>query len=240
MRVLVLGGTGEGKRVATGLHERGVEVTYSVADTGARADVPCPVRRGGFGGADGLAQLLSDGRYDLLLDSTHPYAANISANARAAADRCGIALWAVRRPPWQPEAGDEWVTLSPGTSARDAAAGWRRPLFTVGPSPLDETPVPAGQHWFVRCLPGHGREEPANCTILAQRGPFGTDDEKALFALMGIDGLVTKNSGGPAVAAKLVVARELGIPVRMQPRPTLPAADREFETPDALLEAFAP
>jgi precorrin-6A/cobalt-precorrin-6A reductase len=92
----------------------------------------------------------------------------------------------------------------------------------------------------VRCLPDHGRDEPANCTILGQRGPFGTDDEKALFTLLGIDGLVTRNSGGAAVAAKLVVARELGIPVRMEPRPTLPAADRAFETPEALLEALAP
>lgn len=238
MRVLILGGTGEAKRLAKALHEHGYATTYCVADPEASAEVPCAIRRGGFGGAGGLSHELIQGGYTLLVDATHPYAANISHNARMAASRAGVALWAVRRPPWEPEPGAVWTTLSAGATAWEAAAGLRRPLFTIGPSPLDETPVPAGQHWFVRCLPGHRREQPANATILAQRGPFGIDDEKALFALMGIDGLVTKNSGGDAVAAKLGATRDLGIEVRMLPRPELPRADCAFDTPEALLEAL--
>ena len=239
MRVLVLGGTGEGKRLAQGLTQQGHEATYSVADPDARADVPGPVRRGGFGGVDGLVAGLAHGGFELLIDATHPYAAGISANARQASEQTRIPLWAVRRPPWEPGPDDDWTFLPHGVSAREAAAGLRRPLFTVGPAPLDEAPVPGGQHWIVRCLPGHGRSEPASTTILAQRGPFGVEDERALFALLGVDGLITKNSGGSAVAAKLVVARELDLPVRIEARPNLPVADREFQDPETLLDALA-
>jgi len=239
MRVLVLGGTGEGRRTATGLHEAGHAVTYSVADPEARAEVPCAVRRGGFGGVDGLPRTLIEGGFNALVDATHPYAAGISHNARQASDQAGIPLWAVRRPPWQPEPGDDWTELPTGVSAQQAAASLQRPLFTIGPRPLDEAPVPVGQHWIVRCLPGHAREQPANATILAQRGPFGVGDERALIALLGVDGIITKNSGSEAVAAKLTVAREMGLPVRVEARPELLPADREFNSPEELVEAMA-
>ncbi|HVH03293.1 MAG TPA: precorrin-6A/cobalt-precorrin-6A reductase, partial [Amaricoccus sp.] len=45
---------------------------------------------GGFGGAEGLARALDDA--DLLVDATHPFAARISAHARAAAAATGTPL----------------------------------------------------------------------------------------------------------------------------------------------------
>jgi precorrin-6A/cobalt-precorrin-6A reductase len=44
-----------------------------------------------------------------------------------------------------------------------------------------------------------------------------------------VDVLVSKNSGGSVVAAKLEAARLLKIPVLMLERPRLPVADREFD-----------
>lgn len=74
--------------------------------------------------------------------------------------------------------------------------------------------------------------------IVATRGPFTLDGERALFALAGIDVVVSKNSGGAATEAKLDVARERRLPVVMLRRPPLPDADRAFDSTAALLEAL--
>jgi len=42
------------------------------------------VRTGGFGGAQGLADYMTQAGIDMLIDATHPFAAQISANAAQA------------------------------------------------------------------------------------------------------------------------------------------------------------
>ena len=54
------------------------------------------------------------------------------------------------------------------------------------------------------------------------RPPFPVEEEKALFALTGIEWVVTKNAGGASSMAKLVAARQLGLAVAMIERPPLP------------------
>jgi len=51
-----------------------------------------------------------------------------------------------------------------------------------------------------------------------------------------IDVLVAKNSGGGAVEAKLLAARQSRIPVVMLE--VLPVVDREFDTTERLIEAL--
>ena len=94
MRVLILGGTTEARRLAERLAGRSdLAVTLSLAGrTAAPAAQPVPVRIGGFGGAQGLADYLSAERIDALIDATHPYAAVISANAAAAAAAAGVPI----------------------------------------------------------------------------------------------------------------------------------------------------
>ena len=48
---------------------------------------------------------------------------------------------------------------------------------------------------------------------------FDEAGERALMQRHRIEALVTKNSGGEAVYAKIAVARELGLPVVMIERP---------------------
>ncbi|MET0330654.1 MAG: cobalt-precorrin-6A reductase [Dyella sp.] len=234
-RTLVLGGTGEGLRLARRL---GADDVYSVAGLGMMPEgLSCALRVGGFGGVEGLRRYLEETGMDRVIDATHPYAAQISAHARAATHALGLPLWAIRRPVWLPGIGDDWRMVEDWEAILAAIAGFRRPLFTLGREPLAhlET-IPETQHWTIRCL--EAQPARARASIIADRGPFALDAERALFAREGFDVIVSKNSGGDATHAKLIVARERGLPVVMLRRPRLPDADRTFESVESLLEAL--
>jgi precorrin-6A/cobalt-precorrin-6A reductase len=227
LRILLLGGIGEAVKLARMLAPIHA-VTYSLAGKGRRPDVPCSVRSGGFGGAEGLAAFLNDQAIDLLIDATHPYAAQISHNAALAARMAGIPLWAYRRPAWRPEPGDDWRSVANWAEIGTALRDFERPLFTIGLEPLRHVAaIPPGQHWWVRCLAAEPSASP-DLTLLCATGPFALENEQALLRDHRIDVLIAKNSGGGAVAAKLAAARQLRIPVVMLERPVLPGAHREM------------
>ncbi|MDU9392575.1 cobalt-precorrin-6A reductase [Pseudomonas sp. zfem002] len=234
-RILLLGGVAEALRIARQL---GPEHVYSLAGIGrVPDDLACQVRVGGFGGAEGLADFLRAEGIDLLIDATHPYAAQISANAARAATLAGVTCWALRRPAWHAQPGDDWREVRDWGELIDALRPFRRPLFTLGREPLQHLDeIPPEQFWTLRALdacPGNER-----CEVIGARGPFLLDDERALFARRQIDVLISKNSGSGATEPKLQVARERGIPVLVLARPALPEVDRHFADPAALLAAL--
>ena len=234
-RILLLGGTTEALRLARDLPATAI---YSLAGLGrVPDDLPCQVRVGGFGGAEGLAAFIREQGIELLLDLTHPYAAQISANAARAAELSGVACWALRRPGWQAGEGDDWREVDDWNGLVAALQDFRRPLFTLGREPLEHLhDIPPHQHWTVRCLTA--QEGVPRATVIGARGPFDLHGERALFALLGIDVLISKNSGSQATEPKLQVARELGVPVLLLRRPELPRVSREFVQLEALWEAL--
>ncbi|MGE7992392.1 cobalt-precorrin-6A reductase [Pseudomonas sp. NPDC089554] len=234
-RILLLGGVSEALAIARHL---GPAHVYSLAGIGrVPQDLACQVRVGGYGGADGLAAYLRQARIDLLIDATHPYAAQISRNAAQAAQAAGIPCWALRRPAWQAQAGDDWREVDDWAGLIEALAAFQRPLFTLGREPLQHLEeIPAQQFWTLRALeacPGNER-----CEVIGARGPFHLDDERALFERRRIDVLVSKNSGSVATEPKLEVARERGVPVLILKRPVLPEVDRVFGDANQLLLAL--
>ena len=227
MRILILGGIGEAVRLARRLSPSHA-VTYSIAGKGRAPDLPCAVQVGGFGGDEGLAAFLRDNGIELLIDATHPYAAQISRNAAHAARAVDVPLWAYRRPPWRPQPGDDWRSVADWAEMMMALREFDRPFFTLGLEPLRHaTEIPPEQHWLVRCLAANPPAS-SRLTLLRATGPFDLEQELALLRDCQIDVLVAKNSGGGAVAAKLTAARQLQTPVVMLDRPALPVADREF------------
>lgn len=234
-RILLLGGTTEGIALARGL---GANDLYSLAGVGrVPQGLPCPVRVGGYGGAEGLAAFIRAEGISLLVDATHPYAARISANAVDAARISGIPCWALRRPGWVAQPGDDWREVADWDELAVALQPFERPLFTLGREPLQHLgEIPPHQFWTLRALeavPGNAR-----CEVIGARGPFTLADERALFERCRTDVLISKNSGSGATEPKLQVARERGIAVLVLRRPLLPAADREFSSVQALAAAL--
>ncbi|MGR3886961.1 cobalt-precorrin-6A reductase [Pseudomonas sp. 1152_12] len=235
-RILLLGGVTEALAIARTL---GPEHIYSLAGVGrVPADLTCHVRVGGYGGVEGLAQFVRDEHISLILDATHPYAAQISRNAALAAQLCDIPCWALRRPAWQPQAGDDWREVCDWAELIEALKPFKRPLFTLGREPLQHLDeIPPGQFWTLRALdvyPGNAR-----CEVIGARGPFLIEDERALFERRGIDVLISKNSGSTATEPKLEVARERGVPALVLKRPMLAAVDREFLSPAEIIDSLA-
>ncbi|HWS35262.1 MAG TPA: cobalt-precorrin-6A reductase [Actinoplanes sp.] len=230
MRVLILGGTTEARRLAGLVHEE-FDVVSSLAGRTSTPLLPAgEVRIGGFGGVDGLAGFLRDTGVAAVVDATHPFAAGISGNASEACARTGVPLLVLQRPAWSAGPGDEWHRVA---SLPDAAAVLprlgRRVLLTTGRQGLA---VFAGldECWFLsRSVEPPTGDLPRNLEVLLGRGPFTVPGERDILTSHRVDVLVTKDSGGSA--AKLVAARELRIPVLMVNRPAAgpgPAAS----TPD--------
>ncbi|AVJ20760.1 MULTISPECIES: cobalt-precorrin-6A reductase [Pseudomonas] len=234
-RILLLGGVTEALAIARTL---GPQHIYSLAGVGrVPTDLNCKVRVGGYGGAEGLAQFIRDERISLIIDATHPYAAQISQNAAQAAQLSDVPCWALRRPAWQPQPGDDWREVADWAELVKALKPFKRPLFTLGREPLQHLDeIPAEQFWTLRALDVYSGNE--RCEVIGARGPFLIEDERALFQERRIDVLISKNSGSTATEPKLEVARERGVPVLVLKRPVLAAVDREFTAVPALLQAI--
>ena len=235
-RILLLGGVTEALAIARTL---GPEHVYSLAGVGrVPTDLRCQVRVGGYGGAEGLAAYIRTEGISLLVDATHPYAAQISANAALATQLAGIECWALRRPAWHPQPGDDWRDVGDWAELMHALTAFQRPLFTLGREPLQHLQeIPPHQHWTLRALDAYPGTE--RCEIIGARGPFCLEEERVLFATRRIDVLVSKNSGSGATEPKLQVARELGLPVLVLKRPLLVEVERAFDRIEDLLAALS-
>ncbi len=236
-RILILGGTTEARQLAGKLAARAdVALTLSLA---GRTENPVaqgvPTRVGGFGGADGLAAFLRDTRIELLVDATHPYAAQISANAAAAAHGAGVPIIALRRPGWEPAEGDRWTLVDSVASAVTALGPVSRRVFlALGRQEVAAFEAAPQHHYLIRSVdPVEPRLAVPDATYLLARGPFREADERALLLEHRIDVVVSKNSGGEATYGKIAAARALGVEVVMVRRPTLPDV-ASAETVEAL------
>lgn len=244
--MLILGGTTEASAIAAALVDHPwVRPVLSLAGRTRAPILPAvPARRGGFGGVDGLAAYLRTHRVAALIDATHPFAARISRNARAAAQQAGVPTVAVSRPPWVAQPGDHWTEVADISAAAQAlGAAPRRVFLTVGQQELTPFRLFPWHCYLIRSVepPDPALLPPAaRCT--AARGPFQEDAERALLEQENIEVIVTKNSGGTATAPKLAAARALGIPVVMVARPVAPPGETVPDAAGALawLDHVAP
>ncbi|GAA0599244.1 cobalt-precorrin-6A reductase [Streptomyces crystallinus] len=223
---LILGGTAEARALATALTAAGTRVTTALA---GRVSTPRPVpgelRIGGFGGPQGLAAWMREHHVTALLDATHPFAHRISENAAEAARNTGVELIALRRPGWTPGPGDRWHSAgSLDEAAALLPALGRRAFLATGRLGLQAFVPREEAVWFlIRSVEPPQPPTPRHCQVVLDRGPFTLEGERRLLREHRIDVLVTKDSGGPATAAKLTAARELGLPVVVVRRPDPPA-----------------
>jgi precorrin-6A/cobalt-precorrin-6A reductase len=228
MRVLVLGGTTEASALARLLAgDTRFEATLSFAGrTVAPNAQPIATRIGGFGGVEGLVSYLRDQKISAAVDATHPYAAQISANAVAACAEAKVKLASLVRPAWQRRDGDDWRPVGSAEAAADALGTAPCTVFlSVGRQELPAFARAPQHRYLARTVDAPEGVLPPDIRIVQARGPFDYASELALLTSEKIAVVVSKNSGGRATYAKIDAARTLKLPVVMIERPHKPAGE---------------
>jgi precorrin-6A/cobalt-precorrin-6A reductase len=219
-RVLILGGTAEGRALAQDLSD--LPVISSLAGRVARPRLPVgEVRIGGFGGPQALAQWLAAQGIAAVVDATHPFAERISASAEQASATSGVPLLRLERPGWQAEPGDRWhwVDDLPGAAAALDALDTRRVFLTTGRQGLSAFASDVVRWYLIRCVDPPQVALPIHHEVVLARGPYTLDGELRLLDAHAVDAVVTKDSGGELTVAKLEAARARRLPVIVVRRP---------------------
>jgi precorrin-6A/cobalt-precorrin-6A reductase len=230
MRLLILGGTADGRQLAETLHNHGLPLIYSVAGLVRTPKVECEVVSGGFSQFGGLVEYSQQHAITAILDVTHPYAAKMSATAVSAAKSCGIPCWRFHRKPWEKTSADRWQQFSNWKDLIAALSNKKRLFLTVGQveQGVLEQLASKSERVILRTAVAPKIKLPSNVEWIKAIGPFAEEDEYTLMQHYNIDALVSKNSGGKSTVAKLFAARKLKLSVYMLERPVLEAADKIF------------
>lgn len=219
MKLLIFGGTTEGRVLAQQAGVLGVEVTVSVAtELGAEeldglSDVQVLTGRLDQSGMEALLP-----RFDLCVDATHPYAVQASETIRGACRGEGVPLLRLLRAACPVPEGAA-VFASPAE-----AADWLRGtegniLLATGAKELGAFAPLGGERLYPRVLPladslsACGAAGVPASHVIAMQGPFSRELNEALIRQFRIAYLVTKDGGRAggfeekAAAAKAAGAR---------------------------------
>ncbi|MFL4470421.1 cobalt-precorrin-6A reductase [Tateyamaria armeniaca] len=237
VNLLILGGTTEATALGAAVAAAGIAGTVSFAGRVARPKRQAlPQRVGGFGGVEGLRDYLAAHDVTHVVDATHPFAAQMSSNAVAACAAESVPLIALTRAPWIEQAGDDWThvpDIASAVAALDRPAA--RIMLAVGRMHLDEF-APNPQHFYLLRLVDPPSSPPpfSDHYVLVSRGPFTSDDDRALMQEHAIDLVVSKNAGGIGAYAKIEAARALHLPVIMIDRPAIPERAESYSVTEVM------
>ena len=210
-KLLIFGGTTEGRLLADFCDRYGLPAELSVAT--AYGSEVLPGYRSvrvleGRKNAEEMKALLETGSFGLVLDATHPHAAEVSREIRRACAETGTELVRVLRAEDAPEPRTELAGRGLLFSAADAAeasaiaASLPGGIFlTTGSKELPAFSALPKERLFVRVLPGTEALEACreagipSARIIAMQGPFTAGLNEAMLRQTGCRILVTKDSG---------------------------------------------
>ena len=222
-RILILGGAGLAREAANALVGRGANVITSLAGVTRKPHLPLgEIHMGGFGGSEGLALYLQQNRIDVLVDATHPFAAQMSAHAQLASAKAGVKIVRLEAPIWQPQKGDDWRTVNSVSEAARALPLHAKVAVTVGRKEIAAFFTRADLSGIARMIEPPDMDAPPHWQVLLERPPFTLETEVDLLRSSEAEFLICKNAGGVRVA-KLDAASVLGLPVIMVSRPFKPS-----------------
>lgn len=222
MRILLFGGTTEGRLLARRLTELGHSVIVSVATSvGVEGLEQLNVRVGRMEAVE-IAALLGD--FELCVDAAHPYAQLLHQNLRSACESAGVPLRRVSR--MESTLEDCLIVRSAMESAEFLSHTDGPVLLTTGAKELDAFCGLEVTRLYARVLPTH--ESLAACekiglphrNILALWGPFSLELNEAILRQYGIRWLVTKDGGRTGgFEEKRLAAKRCGVGVILIRRP---------------------
>ncbi|MBR6712274.1 MAG: precorrin-6A reductase [Selenomonadaceae bacterium] len=231
-KIFLIAGTADGRKLAEYLADKNFDVTASVvSDYGRKLLETCanvaindkPLDR------DELEKILRAEGFSCLVDASHPYAKNISANAIAATQSAQVVYVRYERAEVAFDYEKIFHVDSYETAAVKASELGKNIYLTTGSRSLKSFVDRLKDcNLTVRILPT--AEVLTQCEelgltpkqIVAMQGSFSTALNVELFRHAGAQVIVTKNSGQIGGAdTKLEAAKFLGLPVVMIDRPKI-------------------
>ena len=216
MKIVLFGGTTEGRELSALLRDAGAEVTVCVAtEYGGEEQGRVPgveTRTGPMSAAEKAALLRGAA---LCVDATHPYAGHVTRSVREACQNAGVEYLRLSR--GKSDTGGAVLVESAG-----AAAAWLRGragniLLTTGAKELPAFRELGAERLFPRVLPSHEAIEACEAlgiphrNIIAMQGPFSRELNAAILRQYDIRFLVSKDGGAPGgFPEKAAAARETG------------------------------
>ena len=227
-KILIFAGTTEGRKLSEYLAEAEINHTICVAtEYGAivlRQHPLIKVHQGRMN-QEQIAEFISNGKFDVVVDATHPFAKEITYNIQAALkemERIGISIPYLRLKRdgiTERENGITYFeTNEECVKALEDTEG--NILLTTGSKELYKYCVSEGikHRLYVRVLPSV--ESLSLCTeqgicgkqVIAMQGPFTTEMNEAIIRQYEIAYLVTKESGVPGgYQEKINAAKRTGV-----------------------------
>lgn len=238
-KVLLFGGTTEGRAIAKILSENKIECDVCVAtEYGEMVMEEMPLVRVKTGrlSPDDMTALVRGGSYDAVIDATHPFAVEVSANIRRGVGAVSAKIPLIRferdtKLSSNPDNdGDKNVVYfdDVASCAASLALTEGKILLTTGSKELGDfcRSDSLRERLVARVLPGI--ESVRLCyeagltgkQIIAMQGPFSEQMNRAVIEEYGISALVMKESGKTGGAdEKVRAAKAAGIPCYVIRRP---------------------
>ncbi len=226
--VLIFAGTTEGRRLAETLSRSGIVCTVCVATEYGFQMMPrrdeIKVLQGRLDESQMRELMGQEGRQSFcaVVDATHPFAVEVSANVKKSAQACGLSYLRLKRDTGCAGPGENGVFWLPDSAscAERLLDAEGNILLTTGSKELGVYCAEESlrKRLYVRVLPG--RESLELCEragiggsrILALQGPFSKEFNLAVIRQYQIRHLVTKESGSAGgFEEKLQAAAEAGI-----------------------------
>ena len=234
MKIVIFGGTSEGRELSNELAKAGADVLVSVAsevgveEQGAAEGVAV---EWGVKDEDGIRGMIRGA--DLVIDATHPFAVVVTDNIRNAAEKEDVERLRLLRGESAAAAGKDGAQADiryakdPQDAARLAAETGGRVLLTTGSKDLGIYAAAIDPEMlYPRVLPLVASIEACeeagipHRNIIAVQGPFSEELNKAVIRDYRTEVMVTKDSGAAGgFPEKIRAAQECRIPVIVIMRP---------------------
>ena len=197
--------------------------------------LPIPTRIGGYGGAAGFREYLTQQGITRVLDATHPFADRMTQRTAQVCAEIGVPYLYYLRPGWTAQSGDNWTDIDREEDAARHITIGQTVFLGTGRQTLARFANLEGCRVICRQIDPPSTPFPfEGGEYLIGRPPFPVEREKELFRALGVDWIVVKNAGGNLSATKLTAARELALPVLMIKRPAPPDAPMVSDVAAAL------
>ncbi len=231
--ILVLAGTGEGREAAVRLEKMGNKVVACTA-TAYGGQLLAKDFKGKILakplGLNEMLQLISEKQVEKVVDATHPFAVEVSRNAREACRRQAVTYERVVRETEKIPEDEEIIRARDLDEAVQLALTYSKAgnfFLTTGSSKLEYyTEVLSPERLVVRILPV--RESLEKClalgilpeNIIAMQGPFDEAINRMLFKRYKAGLVISKESGARGGAIeKIKAAKSLKLPLILISRP---------------------